>query len=72
MCMQCMAGASLALGTATTTRSWLATRSWMTPKALKRATVTLLLAAVTASCFIPAATPPQAAQTTDQPARPSR
>lgn len=58
MCMQCMAGASLALGTAATTRSWLATRRWMTPKALKRATIALLVAAVTASSFIPAATPP--------------
>lgn len=70
MCMQCMAGASLAFGTATTTRSWLATRSWITPKVLKRATIALLATAVTASCFIPAATPPPAPQATGQPTTP--
>lgn len=65
MCMQCMAGASVALGSAATTRAWLATRTWITPKALKRCTIALLTAALIAASLIPAATPaPQRTQAT--------
>ena len=61
MCMQCMAGASAAMGGAATTRAWLATRTWMTPLALRRATVALLGAAVLGSAsLVSSSTPPPA------------
>lgn len=58
MCVQCLAGASVAVGGATGLRAWLATRSWITPRALRRATVALLTGAVLAAAVItPGATP---------------
>lgn len=61
MCVQCMAGASLCVGSASGMRAWLATRgwSWLTPKVMKRATVGLMAAAVVASSVVvPSAAPP--------------
>lgn len=59
MCMQCMAGASVAMGGATGMRAWLATRGWMTPAAMRRATITLLAGGVIASAtLVGGATPP--------------
>lgn len=52
MCMQCMAGASVAMGGATGMRAWLATRTWMTPAAMRRATITLLAGGVIASATL--------------------
>jgi hypothetical protein len=58
--MQCMAGASLAVGGASGARAWLATRpgAWVTPTVLKRVTIALMAAAVIASSlFVPGAAP---------------
>jgi len=59
--MQCMAGASLAVGSASGIRAWLATRgwAWLTPKVMRRATVGLMGAAVVASSvLVSSAAPP--------------
>lgn len=59
MCMQCMAGASVAMGGAAGTRGWLATRTWMTPAAMRRATIALLAGGVIASAtLVSGSTPP--------------
>lgn len=59
MCMQCMAGASVAMGGATGARAWLATRRWMTPAAMRRTTITLLAGGVIASAtLVGGASPP--------------
>jgi hypothetical protein len=54
MCMQCMMGAMTAGATASTTRSWLATRrwAWLTPERLQRITVALVVLALIASATI--------------------
>lgn len=52
MCVQCIASASVAVGGATGLRAWLATRTWISPRALKRATVALLSGAVLAAAVI--------------------
>lgn len=58
MCVQCIAGASVAVGGATGIRAWLATRKWISPKALRRATVLLLTGGVLAAgALSPALTP---------------
>jgi len=44
-----MVTAATAAGAATGARSWLATRSWVSPLALKRATAALLALALVAS-----------------------
>lgn len=49
MCAQCMVGATAAVGSAAGLRAWLATRGWLTPPALRRVTVALLVVAVMAS-----------------------
>ena len=51
MCMQCMAGAMTAGAAATGTRAYVAARrpSWLTPTALRRLTVCLLVLAVIAA-----------------------
>lgn len=59
MCMQCMAGASVAMGGAAGTRAWLATRTWMTQAAVRRATIALMAAGVIASAtLVSGASPP--------------
>jgi hypothetical protein len=54
MCVQCMMGASAAVGSASGMRSWLATRhwAWLTPQRLHRITVVLIGAALIASATI--------------------
>jgi hypothetical protein len=54
MCVQCMMGASAAVGSASGLRSWLATRqwAWLTPQRLHRITVALIAAALIASATI--------------------
>jgi hypothetical protein len=51
MCMQCMAGAMTAVGAASGTRAYLASRrfGWLTPRRLKAITIALAVAAVIAS-----------------------
>jgi hypothetical protein len=48
MCMQCMAGAMTAVGAASGTRAYLASRrfSWLTPGRLRALTIGLAVAAV--------------------------
>lgn len=60
MCMQCMAGASMAVGGAAGTRAWLATRTWVTPRHLKRATIALVGGAILASSTLPGPAPTSA------------
>jgi len=45
MCVQCMMGATTAVGAASGARSWLATRrwAWLTPQRLHRITLALVL-----------------------------
>jgi hypothetical protein len=54
MCVQCMMGATTAVGTASGLRSWLATRhwAWLTPQRLHRITVGLVVAALVASATV--------------------
>jgi hypothetical protein len=54
MCVQCMMGASAAVGSASGLRSWLATRqwAWLTPQRLHRITMALVLTALVASATI--------------------
>jgi hypothetical protein len=54
MCVQCMMGASAAVGSASGLRSWLATRNWawLTPQRLHRITMGLVLTALVASATI--------------------
>jgi hypothetical protein len=54
MCMQCMMGAMTAGATASTTRSWLATRhwAWLTPERMRRITIALVITALAASATI--------------------
>lgn len=64
MCMQCMAGASVAVGSASGMRAWLAMRgwAWLTPKVMRRITIGLMSAAVLASSvLVPGAAPTQPA-----------
>lgn len=62
MCMQCMAGASACVASASGVRVWLATRNWtwLTDKFMKRATIALITAAVLASSLIPSSAAPPA------------
>jgi hypothetical protein len=54
MCMQCMASAMTAVGAASGTRAWLATRrfSWLTRKRLRAITLMLGVAAIVASATL--------------------
>jgi hypothetical protein len=54
MCMQCMMGASAAVGSASGLRSWLATRqwAWLTPQRLHRITVGMVVAVLVASATV--------------------
>jgi hypothetical protein len=54
MCVQCMMGASAAVGSASGLRSWLATRqwAWLTPQRLHRITTGLVVGALVASATI--------------------
>jgi hypothetical protein len=54
MCVQCMMGASAAVGSASGARSWLTTRgwAWLTPQRLHRITIGLVLTALVASATI--------------------
>ena len=54
MCVQCMLGASAAVGSASGIRSWLATRhwGWLTSQRLHRITLGLIGAALVASATI--------------------
>ena len=51
MCVQCMMGASAAVGSASGLRSWLATRrrAWLTPRRLHRITIGLVVGVMVAS-----------------------
>lgn len=75
MCMQCMAGASVAVGSASGMRAWLAMRgwAWLTPKAMRRITIGLMSAAVVASSMFPSgaapARPANGSPTIKQPAQ---
>lgn len=54
MCAQCMAGASLCVGSASGMRAWLAVRgwTWLTPKVMRRVTIALMSTAVLASSVL--------------------
>ena len=54
MCVQCMMGATTAVGAASGARSWLATRhwAWLTPQRLHRITIGLVVTALVASATI--------------------
>ena len=54
MCVQCMMGASAAVGSASGLRSWLATRhwAWLTAQRLHQITVGLIVVALVASATI--------------------
>jgi hypothetical protein len=54
MCMQCMAGAVTAVGAASGTRAYLASRrfSWLTKRRLRALTIALAIAAVVASATL--------------------
>jgi hypothetical protein len=54
MCVQCMMGASAAVGSASGLRSWLGTRhwGWLTPARLHRITMGLVVGALVASATI--------------------
>jgi hypothetical protein len=54
MCVQCMASAMAAVGTASGTRAWIASRrfSWMTPRRMRMITIGLLVAALVASATL--------------------
>jgi len=54
MCVQCMMGASAAVGSASGLRSWLATRrwAWLTPQRLHRITLALVITALVASATV--------------------
>ena len=54
MCVQCMMGASAAVGSASGLRSWLATRrwAWLTPQRLHRITVALICGVLVASATV--------------------
>jgi hypothetical protein len=54
MCMQCMAGAMTAVGAASGTRAYLASRrfSWLTRERLRVLTLALAIAAVTVSATL--------------------
>jgi hypothetical protein len=54
MCFQCMAGAMTAVGAASGTRAYVASRhfTWLTPKRLKALTVSLAVAALIASATL--------------------
>lgn len=56
MCMQCMAAATAAVGSATGFRAWVAMHqpAWMTPRRMKAFTAVLLGIAVLASGVSPA------------------
>ena len=54
MCMQCMMGAMTAGAAASSTRGWLATRTWvwLTPERLRAITVALLVTALVAAATV--------------------
>jgi hypothetical protein len=54
MCVQCMASAMAAVGTASGTRAWIASRhfSWLTPQRMKVLTIVLVVAALIASATL--------------------
>jgi hypothetical protein len=54
MCMQCMAGAATAVGAASGTRAYLASRhfGWLTARRLRLLTVALAVAALAASATL--------------------
>jgi hypothetical protein len=54
MCMQCMTGAVTAVGAASGTRAYVASRgfSWVTPRRLRALTATLAIVAVAASATL--------------------
>jgi hypothetical protein len=54
MCMQCMASAMAAVGTASGTRAYVASRgfSWLTPARLRTLTIVLALAALSVSAIL--------------------
>jgi hypothetical protein len=54
MCVQCMMGATTAVGAASGARSWLATRrwAWLTPLRLQRITIALVVTALVASATV--------------------
>jgi hypothetical protein len=54
MCMQCMAGAMTAVGSASGIRAWVANRhfAWLTPSRLRAVTIVLFAAAMIASATL--------------------
>jgi hypothetical protein len=52
MCVQCAMGAMTAGAAATGARSWLATRRWVSPTALRHLTKALLAGALVASALL--------------------
>jgi hypothetical protein len=64
MCVQCMASAMTAVGAASGTRAFLASRhfSWLTPRRLRVITIVLLAAALLASATFVSGTGPGAGQ----------
>jgi hypothetical protein len=64
MCMQCMASAMSAVGAASGTRAFIASRhfSWLTPRRLRALTIVLLAAALVASATLVSGTGPGSGQ----------
>jgi hypothetical protein len=64
MCVQCMASAMAAVGAASGTRAFIASRhfSWLTPRRLRLLTIVLLTAALLASAALVSGTGPGSGQ----------
>jgi hypothetical protein len=64
MCVQCMASAMAAVGTASGTRAFIASRhfGWLRPRRLRVLTIVLLTAALLASATLVSGTGPGAGQ----------
>ncbi len=52
MCVQCAMGAMTAGVAVTGGRTWLQTRTWVSPRALRRATAVLVTGGLLASAFL--------------------
>ena len=75
MRMQCMAGTSVAVGSASGIRAWLTNRglAWLTPGVMRRITMGLMSGAVLASSvLVSGAAPPQQAKGDAAPAQPAQ
>jgi len=65
MCMQCMASAMAAMGTASGARAYVGGRrcAWLTPPRLRALTIVLVIGALAASALLVSGSAPSAGQT---------